>query len=287
MRSAVVPVVVPMSNPLVYNIPAKQIDAFRGRNVIVRSAEPAELVYSVWRTVPGAIRFIQLLSTPADSSVLEGVAEALPVEIMLKNPGVEYVQLYNYTNLIDTHPVRVAIPVVPGFSKAAKLAVSLNFAVKLELQQPDSSLLEELVAVLDLYLHRSSVRHPIEPFHSLLVSFYQGKTVSLWEVLEEDPAIVRYITDDGEETISRRFSGQKLDHDLGEFVSRFGEKLVSEDAECHDCEFFNRCGGYFKWPDKNYKCDGVKKLFRTLQSAAAEIHQDLVPMELAEARAQS
>ncbi|HKE57464.1 MAG TPA: hypothetical protein VKB46_12200 [Pyrinomonadaceae bacterium] len=276
-----------MSNTLVYNIPAKQIDAYGGHNVIVRSTEPAELVYSIWRADPKAIKFIQLLSTPADSSVLEGVAEALPVEIVLKNPAAEYVQLYNYTNLIDTHPVRVAIPVLPGFSKAAKLAVSLNFAVKLELQQPDSLLIEELAAVLDLYLHRSSVRQAIEPFHTLLLSFYRQEPVSLWEVAEEDPALLRYITDDGEETICKRSSGEKLDHQLGGFVPRFGEELISERAECHDCEFFNRCGGYFKWPDKNYKCDGVKRLFRTLQTAAAEIHQDLATMELAEVQAQS
>ncbi len=274
-------------NTLVYNIPAKQIDAYCGRNVIVRSAEPAELVYSIWRADPKAIRFVQLLSTPADSSALEGVAEALPLEIVLKDPATEYVQLYNYTNLIDTHPVRVAIPVVPGFSKAAKLAVSLNFAVKLELQQPDSLLLEEVAAVLDLYLHRSSVRQPIEPFQTMLLSFYRDEPVSLWKVAEEDPAILRYITDDGEETIANRFSGEKLDQDLGNFVPRYAEELLSEKGECHNCEFFSRCGGYFKWPDKSYKCDGIKTVFRTLKNAAAEIHQDLATMELAEARAQS
>ena len=276
-----------MSNALVYNIPAKKIDAYRGRNVIVRSAEPAELVYSICRADPKAIRFIQLLSTPADSSVLEGVADALPVEIVLKQPATEYVQLYNYTNLLDTHPVRVAIPVLPGFSKAAKLAVSLNFAVKLELRQPDSILMEELASVLGLYLHRSYVRQPIEFFQTMLLSFYRGEPVSLWEVAEEDPAILRYVTDDGEETIAERFSGAKLDHQLTDFVTRFGEQLIQEKAECHDCEFFNRCGGYFKWPNKNYKCDGVKKLFHTLERAAAEIHQDLATMELAEVQAQS
>jgi hypothetical protein len=274
-------------NKLVYNIPAKQIDAYRGRNIIVRSAEPTELVYSIWRADPKAIRFIQLLATPADSSTLEGAAEALPVEIVLKNPAVEYVQLYNYTNLLDTHPVRVAIPVWPGFSKAAKLAVSLNFAVKLELQQPDSFLIEELVSVLDLYLHLSSVRQPIEPFQALFLSFYRHEPVSLWEVAEEDPAMLRYITEDGEETISKRFSGEKLQSDLSDFVTRFGAELMAEKAECHDCEFFNRCGGYFKWPDKTYSCDGVKKLFRALQSAAAEVQQDLASMELTEVKAQS
>ena len=276
-----------MTNAVVYNIPAKQIDLYRGRSVIVRSAEPAELIYCISRAVPSAIRFIQLLSTQADADMFEGVAEGLPIEILLRNPASEYAQLYDYTNLLDSHPVRVAIPVCPGFSKSVKLAVSLNFAVKLELEQPDQLLMEELAAVLDFYLHRSYVRQPIEFFQSLLFSFYRREPVSLWEIAEEEPGQLRYITDGGEETISRRFIGAKLDYELTEFVPRFGQALVSEKTECHDCEFFNRCGGYFKWPDKTYKCDGVKQLFRTLQSAADEVQQDLAGLELTEVQQQS
>jgi len=270
---------------LVYNIPIKLIDDYRGRNVIVRSSAPEEIVNCLKRSDPTNIRFIQLLSTPDDTSALEGSGQHLPIEIVLKDPVAEFVKLYNYPNLLDTHPVRIAIPVLPGFSKAVKLAVSLDFAVKLEMEQPDSFLVEELMTALDFYLHRSVVRQPIEFFQTILLSFYRHEPVSLWAVAEEDSAVVRYITDDGQETISKRFAGAHLEYHLEDFVELFGQQLVSEKRECHECEFFNRCGGYFKWPDHNYKCDGIKKLFHTLQSAADEVKQDLAAYEVAGAKA--
>lgn len=260
---------------LVYNIPAKLIEAYRGRNVIVRSAFPREIVERLSPADLPAVRFIQLLSTLADTGDLEAWGEGIPVDVVLKNPAAEFSQLYNYSTLLDTHPVRISIPVVPGFNKAAKLAVSLDFAVKLEMGQPDQSLLEEVAEVLDLYLHRTNVRQPIEFFQTVLLSFYQHEPVSLWEVAEEDPSEVRYITDDGKETISKRFAGAKLEGDLDDFVDRYSAELLYEKRECHECEFFSHCGGYFKWPDKSYSCVGVKKLFSTLRSAAEELKQDV------------
>ena len=264
-----------MTDPLVYNIPAKEIESFRGRNVIVRSSEPSDIVYCLWRVEQNSVRFIQLLNTPNDTSDLEGCGLGVPIEIELKDPVTEFSKLYNYTNLIDSHPVRVAIPALPGFSKAAKLAVSLNFDVKLELGQPDAFLIEELESILDFYLHRPNVHQPVEFFHSTLLSFFRNEPVSLWELAEEDPAQVRYLTDDGQQTISKRFVGFDVDGGLDDFVDRYGNELLTEKRECSGCEFFSRCGGYFKWPDKSYDCSGVKKLFRTLKSAAEELRLDL------------
>jgi hypothetical protein len=264
-----------LTNPLIYNIPAKEIESYRGRNVIVRSSVPSDIVYCLWRVEQNSVRFIQLLNTPYDASDLEGCGAGVPIEIALKDPATEFSKLYNYTNLIDSHPVRVAIPALPGFSKAARLAVSLNFDVKLELGQPDSFLIEELEGVLDFYLHRPNVHQPVEFFHSTLLSFFRNEPMSLWEVAEEDPSQVRYLTDDGQETIAKRFAGTAVDGPLDDFVDRYGHELLDEGRECASCEFFSRCGGFFKWPDKSYDCSGVKKLFRTLQGAAEELRNDL------------
>lgn len=263
-----------MSTSLVYNIPARRIDAYPGRNLIVRSELPGELADCLRRPDSGAIRYIQLLSTANDSSVLEAVGEAIPLEIFLSDPS-QYQRLYDFANLLDSHPVRIAIPVVPGFSKAVKLAVALTFAVKLEVEQPDDLLIEELESVLDLYLHRSIVRQPIEPFQSTLLSLFRDEVVSFWEIAEEDPLQVLYITDDGLETISKRFVNVKLGVPLGDFVVGFGEELIAEQAECAGCEFFNRCGGYFKWPNRSYGCDGIRRVLGTLAGATLEIRQDL------------
>src|SRR5262245_27837411 len=182
-----------MNKSLVYNVPAKLIDQYRERNVIIRSASPADLIHCLRDADLATVRFIKLLSVSEDWNFLAGSWEPMPVEIVLNDPSADYAQLYNHSKLLDTHPVRIAIPVVPGFSQAVKQAVSLDFAVKLELDQPGGLLITELMLVLELYLHRSTVRQPIEFFQSVLHSFYQDEPVFLWSLAEEDGAVVRYI----------------------------------------------------------------------------------------------
>jgi hypothetical protein len=181
--------------------------------------------------------------------------------------------------LLADRPVRVSVPVVPGIAKVARLALSLNFAVKLEPSQPEPSQIEELLQVLDLYLHQSTVSQPVEYFHSVFLSFYHGKPVNLWATQEEDPARNRYITERGVETISRRFAGADLGHALPSFVEAFTAQLLHEKAECRDCRFFEACLGYFKWPGKEYRCNGVKTIFQTLWEVAGELKADLNTMD--------
>src|SRR5262249_28538291 len=153
-----------------------------------------------------------------------------------------------HAKLLDKHPLRVAIPVVPGFSKAVKVATSLQFGVKLEVAQPDPDMVEELRTVLAFYLHHSSVSQPIEYFHSTLLSFYHREPLTLWDIQEEDPAALRYIVDDGQETIARRFVSGNLDtmaSDLDTFLTDLKTAVLTEQSECSHCEFFANCGGYF------------------------------------------
>ena len=97
----------------------------------------------------------------------------------------------------------------------------------------------------------------------------------LWDVQEEDLAYVRYVTDDGRETMARRPVGMCVTGDLGCFVDAFQQELLAEHGECCECEFFEHCGGYFKWPRKDYACSGVKTLFRNLRDASAALRHDL------------
>ncbi|PWT92507.1 MAG: hypothetical protein C5B55_06310 [Blastocatellia bacterium] len=273
-----------MTTSLVYNIPAKLIETYRGHNLIVRSFSSFELANCFLRADITDIRFAQLLSVESDTSALEGSGEGIPLEIFLEDPE-QYHQLYRFVNLLDSHPVRIAIPVVAGFSDAVKQASSLDFCVKLELFQPAESLIDELEFVLDLYLHRIYIRQPIDFFQTTLLSFYRDEPVSLWQIAEENPEQVRYITDEGEETISKRFVGARIEGEIGNFTERFSQKLISERRECHECEFFNRCNGYFKWPDRNYRCDGIKRIFHTLKRATQEVRQDLAAYDALEVQA--
>jgi len=276
---------------VVYNIPVHLAAAYRGRKVIVRTAEPAELVKTYAGGEVGNIVGIQLFSLGAGVNTMADWGYAVPVELVMHEPATEFPMLYRHAKLLDKHPMRVSIPAVPGFSRAVKLATSLEFVVKLELGQPDSAVLAELKEMLDFYLHQPLVGQPVDPFHGLLIAAYYGDQSTLWDIQEENPACVRYVTEDGRETIARRFTGENgrpqpifvwsnascaaNSPGLDSFVSRLSQKLLSERAECFGCEFFERCSGYFKWPRQDYDCAGVKPLLWNLKEAAEELLQDL------------
>ena len=197
-------------------------------------------------------------------------ASALPLDVLVRNPTVEYPFLYNFSKLLDKHPVRISISVKNGFVKAVRLALALGFSVKLEVGQPDASLIGELDEVLDLYLHRSEVSQPVEYFHSTFLSFFNRKQSSnLWSVQEEDPEQYRFISNEGVETVSPRFG----ELDWKELKPTLAAQSTM--TECDGCEFLEPCGGYFKWPNKEFDCEGVKALFSSLSLAAEELRNDL------------
>jgi len=269
---------------IVYHIPVSLVPAYRGQRIIVRSHEPAELVKALPENDQENLVGVQLLSLTADADALADWGYAVPVELAMSHPETEFPLLYRHAKLLDKHPIRVAILIVPGVSKAVKIATSLQFSVKLEVGQPDPPAVEELRAALDFYLHHASVSQPIEYFHSALLSFYHRDPVTLWDIQEEDPTSLRYVTDDGRETIARRLvSGSvgtvenvsSVPGDLDTFVTHLKTEVLAEGSECSQCEFFANCGGYFKWPCKEYSCDGVKTVFRALREAAGELQHDL------------
>lgn len=264
-----------MADSVVYNIPARMVEEYRGRQVIVRSDQASDLVARVSEEYLKHLVCVQLLSPDGEVDGLIHWGESVPVDIVMRDPA-EFPKLYRYSDLLENHPVRVSIAVVPGCYKAVKLAVSLNFAVKLVMaQQPDQALIEELAQVLDLYLHRPNVAQPVDYFHSTFLSFYHGQTTTLWSIQEEDPTVIRYVTDEGKETISPRLNGFTFGADCDTVVTDYQRALLAEKGECDGCEFLDNCGGYFKWPDKQYHCDGVKSLFRTLKEAAGELQREL------------
>jgi hypothetical protein len=268
-----------MADSVVYNIPARMVEQYRGRPVIVRSDQASDLAARVSEEYLKDLVCVQLLSLDGEVDDLIHWGELAPVDIVMRDPA-EFPKLYRYSELLENHPVRVSIPVVPGCSKAVKLAVSLNFAVKLVVaQQPDQALIEELAQVLDLYLHRPNVAQPVEYFHSTFLGFYHGEGPTLWSVQEEDPTAIRYVTDEGAETISPRLAGITFGTDYGSVVADYQQALLAEKGECDGCEFWDNCGGYFKWPEKQYHCDGVKSLFRTLKEAAGELQRELKSFE--------
>jgi hypothetical protein len=268
---------------VIYNIPARMVEAFAGRRVIVRSSDADEIVQHLSQEASlENVLYVQLLSLNGEVEALSRWAEPLPIDLVMRDPAQEFPLLYNFSKLQDKHPVRVSITVRSGFVKAVKLALALNFAVKLEVGQPDPALVEEMAEVLDLYLHRTNVAQPVEYFHSIFLSLYHQEPSSLWLIQEEDPEQFRFITDEGEETVSERFAGSYLKDQTGAIVREQSVAPPDEKSECDACEFFAYCGGYFKWPDKEFSCEGVKTLFGTLNIAAAELRSDVNAFLLAQ-----
>jgi len=263
-----------LMDPYTYNIPAALVNAYQGRRVIVRSHNPAELAAVLAEANPENLYCLQLLSLGMDIGPLLQEGAFAPLDLVMSSPASDYPQLYDLAPLKAKHPVRVTIPVVPGFTKAVRLACSLNFAVKLAVTQPDPDLVQEMSEVLAYYLHHGTVSQPIEFFHSLLMAFMEEEPLTLWTIQEDDPALFRYITDQGEETIPPRLATA----DAGETPSSPLEnftKLLVQDGECTMCEFLNTCYGYFKWPRKEYACESVKALLKTVKEAANELRRDL------------
>lgn len=260
-----------------YDLPQHLLPMTGPGRWIVRVAEPASLAASLALESPERLVAVRLLSLSADSEPLNAWAPGLPIELVLTDSASEYPLLYRHTNLLDNHPVRAVIPVQPGFSKAVKVAVSLDFAVRLELGQPEAALIDELMEVLAFYLHQPTVAQPIECFHSTLLGFYHDQPVSLWAALEEEPTFLRYIADDGQVSLYGRLAHGDIataalqNAELTTWI----DQVLASASECRCCEFLESCGGYFKWPRPDYDCAGVKRLFGALRTAAVELRQDL------------
>ena len=267
-----------MDNPVIYNIPVGMVKAYRGRSLVVRTDRPSEVVRAIPPELLADISYVRLSSFDAEVDDLVHWGVGIPLDVVMRSPLSEFMRLYRFAKLLENHPVRISVPVVAGFGRAVRLALALDFAVKLEVaEQPGPDLIDELHEVVNLYLYRPSVSQPVEFFHSLFLAFYKWEPATLWEIQEEDPAHFLYVTDDGEEVAPRhaRREGAACDVVTGAGTAAYRRELLAEGGECAGCEYFAYCGGYFKWPARDYDCAGVRSLFGALSEAAGELHGDV------------
>lgn len=263
-------------DPVVLNVTAERLGEHHGNAVVVRSHSPAGLVRALAAdgTAAPNVRWVQILSPEADVAPLVEWDSEAPIDIVLTAPADQYTELYKFATLRDRHPIRATISVVPGFKKAVQVAAALHFSVKLDIGQPDAALVDEMLDVVDLYLHRTTVTQPIEFLHSVLLSFFHDSPDSLWNIQEEDPARYRFVPDEADTRQLRRTAGNSSS-DPSKFVDELGSELLASGAECTTCEFAPMCRGYFKVPDREYDCAGVRKVFHELASAATHVASDL------------
>lgn len=257
-----------------YNVPLALVDSYPNRPLIIRAVDPSVAVQTLLPRELENLVALQLLDISAELDCLEQWNPSLPIEVVLNDPESETMKLYRLCKLQRSHPVRVVIPLVAGFSKAVRVASFLRLPVKIEGTQPDASLLEELSETLEFFLHNKAVCEPIDYFSGLLTAVLHKLPVTLWSIQEEDPALVRYVADDGTETLARRpFNLQR--ENLDTFHFELTKQVLNPEAECASCEFFMNCGGYFKWPNPDYSCYGVKGILQRIRHSAHELQDDL------------
>lgn len=227
--------------------------------VIVRTRE--EFVRWLREPAPG-VEWLQVENLLGDQEVWAVAAQGaskLPLDVILGDPAAEFSLLYRLVDARLVRGVRVTMPAVRGFMKALRLAASLQLPVRLLPGQPSGEAIAELTEAAQFYLRDPVVDMPVEFFHSLLAYFRGSESGTLWMMLEEDPA-----------RFARADPGRPRD-----FVATRLASLIGQGAECATCRWQTVCAGYFKWPDPEYACAGVKSLFAMIESAADEIGRDL------------
>jgi len=266
---------------VVYNIPISRLSDYRTHDLVVRSEQAQALVDGISEQQLQRVAYVQLLSLPTDIDSLIHWAPGLAIELVLESPAANFPVLYRYAKWLDNHPVRVAIPVEEGFEKAVKLALSLQFAVRLHFGQPDAACIQALAGLLDDYLHRPTVAQPLEFFHNVLLAFCRQEQVDFWRLQEDDPALIRYIDESGREQLPEKFNTAALPirTEPAVLVDNWAQQCWEESGECSECDYFTQCRGYFKWPQRDYQCAGIKSLLQTLEQAADELRRDLSAAE--------
>lgn len=252
----------------IYNVPADLAGTYRGKPLRLRTNDPGSLLGSLDENDLDLLVSIQIEDLDCDLTALQQFSYAVPLELMVTDPAVDFYKLYAFSALVESFPIRACIPLYPGFSKAVRVAAALHFAVKLEMGQPEAANIPELIHTLDFYLHSSGVTEPIECFHSLLLACCHNQAINLWEVQEEAPLMFRYVDVAGKETFPGRLAG-----------CRTLPAHPAAHPDCQTCLYHSPCEGYFKWPDHSYDCEGIKKLFESIEAAAAQLRADIVAAE--------
>lgn len=238
----------------------------------------AELYRWLQDPAPG-LEWLQIHEMLADAEAWSEAAHdhsALPLDIVLSDPSSEFSDLYRLVDVCSAHDIRITIPAAPGLFKAGRLATALHLPIRILPGQPAAAMLLELNKLLELYLHEPGIETPVEFFHSVLSFLCSGAdSGSLWTILEEDPAEFRYYDANGRCRLPRSDPLRATDDPPADFVKNHLEILIDHAAECTSCPWRQPCGGYFKWPDPTYSCEGVKSLFFNIQAAADDIGHDL------------
>lgn len=242
---------------------------------IVRSRE--EFCRWLRDPLPG-LKWLQVEGILGDSEAWIEAAHDdshIPLDVVLSDPASEFSDLYRLVDACAVREIRVTVPAAPGLAKAVRLAAALRLPVRVLPGQPTGEVLEELYDALEFYLHEPMVEAPVEFFHSLLATMGGADTGSLWMILEQDPDAFHHYDANGEARLPRTGDSGPVAIAPAGFVEAHLNNLVAQGGECATCPWQQQCRGYFKWPNPAYSCEGIKRLFSSIQTAGNEIRRDM------------
>jgi hypothetical protein len=239
------------------SLPADKANHSDSLNLIVRIEDEEELALLdgldpdqvAWLEVPLALAHRDELNP-------------FPVDVLLQEPGEQAADLYSLAGLREPNLPRLSIPTKPGFADAATIGMGLHFPIRLIPLQPAAEEVSGLGQVLERYLHDANVSQAVEPFYSALTTLLQGENRTLWDAVEYDPSYYRCDP-----------PRPKLEKD--DAVATHLQNLIEEEAECATCPLQSWCAGWFKWPEPDYDCQHVRRLFDTVEQAATQMQADL------------
>ena len=255
--------------PLPY-LSAEQADPHSEDPFVVVAQNALELCR--WLVVESSsLQWIQvenLLDEPEVWATAARKGNDAALDVIVSDPATQYSSIYRLVDVRNVRPVRVTIPVVAGFLKSLRLAVSVQLPVRLLPGQPGPELIAELEEALEYYLHDPMVEVPVEFFHSMLALARGGSGPDLWVATEQDPNVFA-------------LPDWTSPKEVG-FVDQHIKQLEAAAAECATCPWKVVCRGYFKVPDPAYSCAGIIALFDRIGQAGAEMKQDLAAFESAD-----
>jgi hypothetical protein len=260
---------------MIYKIPLSLSSSYSNEDVMVRGSDPAALVKAVSEDGNGRIKAVQLLSPGSGMELLNNLPQSMAIDVCLTGTLKDSRMIPVWRRLLKGMPVRLIVPVIPGFSDTLKQALRSGMRVGLVLDQPCDTAVEELKESFVFFTREPDVKEPVDLFYGLFRSFLTRSVESLWRIQEEHPSAYRYVTDLGEMTLSRRLGNSVNVLNLETILLDHKANLFLNKEECCTCHFFSHCEGYFKLPKDGYSCAAIKEFFALVWDTAAELRLDL------------
>jgi hypothetical protein len=280
-----------MYESILVSIPARLAAEIDCENLVVRSDNCEEIV-AAYKTLGERIKEVELEGLGADLHILSALPLGLSVRVKLHPKDAP--DLYTNTWLSDRFSLEALMDVDTGLLQGVKIAASAMVPVTLNLEELSDA--EELMSVLNYYLHDPHVQVPVDFYHSMITAYLRGSTVALPDLYTESAAHFIYVDKSGNVSASARLAragrflgkfsgGLQIDEGSELYQNLMNRKkdLVLSGSKCVSCEQFDLCEGYLRFVDANFDCDPLIEVFGEIKTKAKEIADDLaMAKELAE-----